>query len=121
MKLSKLSLRDQIAIRALPGILARFDTRGPRMAARRAYASADKMLFHMDMRDHEIETLTRRAEKAEASVSSLLNMNEDGKFGVRVALSEIWEFLGVKNQTAAMQTLNFWRQIVELADPEVLK
>lgn len=45
------------------------------------------------------------AEKLEIRVSVLLNMNEDGQFAPRAALSDIWEFLGVNNQTAAMEIL----------------
>ena len=55
------------------------------------------------IQDHKAKAA--EAEKLEIRVDALLNMNEDGQFPARVALLQIWEFLGVNNQTAAMQKL----------------
>lgn len=52
------------------------------------------------------------AEKLEIQVSVLLNMNEDGQFGPRTALMQIWEALGVKDQTAAMQQLEQMKSMI---------
>lgn len=54
------------------------------------------------------------AEKIETKISVLLNMNEDGNFTVRVALMQIWEALGVKDQTAAMQKLRDLQEGVKI-------
>lgn len=94
MKINDLPLRDQIAIAALPGILSRPNITDGRWAARSAYRAADGMLLRMMVNAHEIRELTQRAEKAEIALEVLQSI-----------LAEIWEFLGVEGQTAAMAEL----------------
>ncbi len=60
----------------------------------------------------EINRLTLELQKAEVAVQMLRSMNEDGQFGARIALEQLWEELGVKHQTAAMAAL---RELRELA------
>jgi hypothetical protein len=104
-----LTLRDYFAAQALIGQLSFKRSTVGSETAWAAYKMADAMLARREkdgqLRDHEIENLTRRADKAEAQVSLLLNMNEDGQFAARAALSQIWEFLGTKDQTSAMRML----------------
>jgi hypothetical protein len=103
MKLSELSYREWIAIEALRGTAAS-DVPADSLVAF-AFGIADEFLAACGKRNQEIEILRQRAEKAETRVSVLLNMNEDRQLPARVALSQIWERLGVDNQTAAMQAL----------------
>jgi hypothetical protein len=118
MKLSELSFADHAAVEILPALVRHFSYLGDRPeveAVRYAYRLADALAIERDtrnaVRDHEREQLRLRVERAETSVSVLLNMGED--FAARVALCEIWEFLGVKNQTAAMQLLRDWKDATE--------
>ena len=113
MKMSSLSFADYVAIEALTALipLSRFFTEDPEQdMARVAYKHADALDAERKRRDgivdHDREALERRLAKAENSVSVLLNMNEDGNFAPRVALSDIWELLGAKNQTDAMAKLH---------------
>lgn len=53
-----------------------------------------------------------KTESLHTTIQVLRNMNEDGQFGARIALEQIWKFLGVQNQTAAMDAL---RELRELA------
>ena len=103
MKLSELSYREYIALEVFPTIIAR--THVDELAARRAFSAADAFLREVGKENDKVASAERRAEKVEAQVSLLLNMNEDGNFASRVALLEIWEFIGVDNQTAAMEAL----------------
>lgn len=50
----------------------------------------------------------READKTESlhtTISVLRNMNEDGQFGARIALEQIWELLHATNQTQACENL----------------
>lgn len=107
MKLSELSYREYIALEVL-GPIASMGNMNYGDAVEKAFGVANAFLRHVGKHDDKIKALTLRAERAEASNSILLNMGEDGKFSVRVALKEIWEVLGAKNQTEAMEALRSW-------------
>lgn len=104
MKLSELSYRDYIAIEVLPGIVGRYSVTKSSDAAQKAYRVADAMLVEAGKRDHELEELRERAEKAERTLE-ILRPTAPEDFILRVALDEIWLALGVNNQTVAMQKL----------------
>lgn len=78
MKLTELSFADMAALEIMPAVAARisfFGPHGPADAARFAYEHADALAKERDRRNdiynHEIETLTRRAETAERTVEIL--------------------------------------------------
>lgn len=98
MKLSELSYREYIALEALPGFVAQGML--DRDAAFRAFGLADEFLKRAGREHDKIASIKRECDKLEARVSLLLNMGED--FAARVALLQIWETLGAKNQTEAM-------------------
>lgn len=102
MKFSELSYREYIALEVLP-VLA--DKINAQSAVAQAFLAADAFLKECGKENDNLAAAKRRAEKAETSVSILLNMNEEGNFTPRVALLQIWEFLGVEDQAAAMQKL----------------
>lgn len=112
MKLSELSLRDYIAMEVFPSLVGKMLDKD---AAWRAFTAADEFLKRAgrehELARHEIDSANRRAEKAEAQNSLLFNM--DDNFGPRVALTSIWEFLGVDNQTAAMTQLQEMKGMIE--------
>ena len=98
MKLSELSFREYIALEAI-GHLA--GTMPDKDAALRAFTLADEFLKRAGREYDKIAEIKRECDRLEAQVSLLLNMG-----GIeRIALLELWEFLGVNNQTAAMQKL----------------
>lgn len=104
MKLSELAPREHIALEVLPALVAT-GTMTAGDAAWQAFCAADAFLKRAGRENDKITQIKRECDKLEAQNSILLNMNEDGQFIYRVALLEIWEFLGVKDQTAAMEEL----------------
>lgn len=104
MKLSELSYREYIALEVLPAIVSRGEKRSSEQVLA-AFDVADEFLKRAGREHDKITEIKRECDKLEAQVSLLLNMNEDGNFAYRVALMEIWEFLGVRNQTEAMALL----------------
>lgn len=109
MKLSELSYRDYIAIDVVAHLAGKMPDKD---AAWRAYGVADAMLAAAGKRDHELEELRKRADKAERTLE-ILRPTAPEDFLLRVALDEIWLALGVNNQTAAMQEL---RGLLHLRD-----
>lgn len=105
MKLSELSRRDYIAIE----VLGHFANKMlDKQAVWRAYGLADAMIAYegQPKRDHEFEEMKTEAARLRTSNEILQGvLNEGDGFAARVALTQIWEFLGVTNQTAAMQML----------------
>lgn len=102
MKLSELSFREYIALEMIKTF---FGTMSDQDAALRSFEAADAFLKRAGREQDKIAEIKRECDKLETQVSILLNMNEDGNFAYRVALMEIWEFLGVRNQTEAMALL----------------
>ncbi len=111
MKFSELSYREYLAIDFLPAFMRHSAALGETTeqiaenTAKFAFAYADAFLRVAGQEYAKVAEAERRTEKAEAQVSLLLNMNEDGNIHLRIALLEIWEFIGVKDQTAAMEAL----------------
>ena len=107
MKLSDLSLREYIAIECLPAAVQRYGDANTAADAAFHYADSFVSAFEScrEKTQHEIDTLRLRMERAEASYSLLVNHMTSKDASAWIALSQIWEFLGVKNQTAAMQML----------------
>ncbi len=125
MKLSELSFREYIALEVLPSIItvtaagqhnpgtgySSGDEFGASVDARiclDAFRMADAFLKRAGREHDKVAEIQRKCNKLEAQNSLLLNMNEDGQFGARVALLEVWEFLGVDNQTDAMTQIREW-------------
>lgn len=110
MKLSELSYREYLAIEFLPAFMRHSAALGQTEAeiaentARYAFVYADAFLRVVDREDHRLATAYMNEKRANEQVSLLLNMN-NGDFAPRVALLEIWETLGVTNQSAAMEKL----------------
>lgn len=115
MKLSDLSLRDHIAIEALPAVI---QTRAgdPPMKhlsmeeyfARKAFKISDAMITEMGKYDEILLSLQKRAEIAETTLEILRPewMKPEHKdFIASIALTELWDLLDVHNQTAAIQKL----------------
>jgi hypothetical protein len=100
MKLSELSFREYIALEALPAFAG---TMLDKDAAWRAFSLADQFLKRAGREHDKIASIKRECDKLEIQNSLLLNMGEDP--ASRIALLQIWEFLGVKNQTEAMDRL----------------
>jgi hypothetical protein len=120
MKFSELSFADAAALEVFPALVSqsRFFGENPEAAmAKCAYAHADALSAERDRRNNLrgriVEALRLRAERAEASAALLRNMNEDGQFGPRVALEQLWEMLGVDNQTAAAQRLRTMKTAID--------
>ena len=116
MKLSEISYRDYIAIEALC-VVRQISDKSPkdlaRETAKRAYLIADAMLEHAGKYENRVKHAEARAEKAETSVAVMLGMNGEKDFHARVALKEIWEALGVDNQTHCMAAI---RALVQQAE-----
>lgn len=121
MKLSELSRRDYIAIEvvgdiaqltlkamaALPGAEFNADTAFP-IIAEKAYQLADAMIAYEGKPEWaaRYEEMKVDIERLQRSNEILQSMNAEGPdWSARIALEQIWEFLGVNNQTAAMQML----------------
>jgi hypothetical protein len=111
MKLSELSMREYIALEVLPGFVAQGML--DRDAAFRAFGLADEFLKRAGREHDKIASIKRECDRLEAQNSLLLNIGEPGNFGPRVALLEIWELLGAKNQTEAMDTLRSWNEATQ--------
>lgn len=119
MKLSELSRRDYFALDILNGLCSTMPadlleeisngTRGGAPYVNTAYALADKMLEVQEATDRRVEHAEERATKAEQKFDALqsihVNMQGEGFAGARIALTEIWEFLEVDNQTECMALL----------------
>lgn len=99
MKLSELSYREYIALEVLPTFVGKLPDKD---AAWRAFQIADQFMKCAGREHDKIAEIKRECDKLETQNSLLLNMNEDGNFPARVALLQIWELLGAKNQTEAM-------------------
>lgn len=102
MKLSELSYREYIALEVISAIVARGGMSFGD-AAKKAFGTADAFLKECGKNRDEIAEIKRECDRLETQVSVLLNMGED--FAARVALTQIWEELGVSNQTDAMAAL----------------
>jgi hypothetical protein len=104
MKLSELSYREYVALEVLPAFAGSTDDKD---AVCRAFGVADSFLSAVGKTEDRVKHLEDRATRAEAKFDTLqsihVNMGED--FGSRIALTEIWEFLGATNQTEAMSRL----------------
>lgn len=105
MKLSELSRRDYIAIE----VVGRFaHPHVPEaQAVKSAYAVADAMIAYAGQpaRDHELEDLRNSVAALRRSNEVLRNLVPHTEKAATIALEQIWEFLGVSSQTAAMQML----------------
>lgn len=112
MKLSELSYREYIALEALPPLVGKISDTD---AVWRAFSVADAFLKHAgrqnELATHRIGEQTRRAEAAEATVE-LLRFNAKGQIVPQIALDQIWKFLGVSDQAAAMEVLRQMRFVV---------
>jgi hypothetical protein len=106
MKLSDLSKRDYIAIEVVGHFVANpfFDAK---KMTECAYTLADAMIAHAGApaRDHELEELRASTASLQRSNEVLRNLVPHTERAATIALEQIWEFLGVNNQTAAMQML----------------
>jgi hypothetical protein len=113
MKLSDLSMREYLAIEFIPAFMrhsAALGTSEENIAdntIRYGFLYADAFLRAVGRQDARVKHAEDRAEKAETAVSVMLGMN-GYDFHAKIALKEIWEFLGVANQTAAMEKLHDW-------------
>lgn len=111
MKLSEISYREYLAIEFLPAFMRYQSTLGQseneiaERTARYAFLYADAFLRVAGRENDRVAHAEARAEKAETSVAVMLGMNGEKDFHARVALKEIWELLGVDNQTDAMEKL----------------
>lgn len=111
MKLSDLPLRDQIALEVLPGIISAGCTH-PSRAVSLAYETADIMITQIKDYRCRIKEAEKLAAEAETRLEVMRAYKFDGPdFSARIALIEIWEILGVNNQTHAMQDL---RNMIEI-------
>lgn len=100
MKLSDISYREYIAIKVFPQLVgSMLDNE----AVWRAFGAADAFLKQAGKEYDKVLQAEQRAEKAETTISVLLNMDKD--FGLRTALLQLWEMLGSDNQTLAVQRL----------------
>lgn len=110
MKLKDLPLRDWIALEAVPGVLAAGFVK-PVDAADRAYDIADAMLVKIEAYQCRIADAERRAREAKTELEVVRGYRFDTPdFSAKIALTQIWDALGVSDQTAAMQKL---RQITQ--------
>lgn len=104
MRLSDLSYREYIALEVLPSCAATYPDKD---AIWRAFGLADAFMKYVGKENDKIAAAEQRAIDAETKFDVLqsihVNMGED--FAARIALTDIWEFLGVNNQTQAMQAL----------------
>ena len=110
MKLSELSKREYIAIEALSVLRHISDISPETLAeetAKRAYLIADAMLKQTGLHEDRVKHAEDRAAQAETKFETLqsIHVNMGEGFGARIALTDIWELLGVNNQTAAMEKL----------------
>jgi len=108
MKLSELSYREYIALEVLPSFAAKYLDKD---AVWRAFGLADTFMKHAGKENDKIFRAEQRAIEAETKFETLqsihVNMGED--FSARIALTQIWEFIGVDNQTEAMEVLRLRR------------
>lgn len=107
MKLTELSKRDYIAIEVARGFVSLNFPDTDKWAVKRAYAFADAMIAHESQpaRDREVEDLRKSVDALRTSNEVLRNLIPHNERAATTALEQIWEFLGVTNQTAAMQML----------------
>lgn len=113
MKLSELSLREYIAMEVFPSIIADPGKyKSSNEAAWLAFAHADAFLKHAGREHDKIAEIKRECDRLEIQNSRLLNIGDTRPRG---ALAEIWEFLGVDNQTAAMAALASMKVAGELS------
>lgn len=116
MKLSDMPIRDFYALEIIKGIVARDQTHHPTTQVSQAYDVADALLKFQAgenaLRDHEMAALRKRAEEAERTLEILRPAWAQGWTSDSVAaqasataLGEIWNLIGVKDQTAAMARL----------------
>lgn len=113
MKLSEISYREYLAIEFLPAFMRYQSALGSsekeiaESNARYAFVYADAFLRVAGQENDRIAQAEKRAADAETKFEVLqsihVNMGED--FASRIALAQIWELLGVDNQTAAMLKL----------------
>lgn len=105
MKLKDLPLRDWIALEAVPGVLAAGHIK-PVDATDRAYDIADAMLVKIDAYQCRIADAERRAREAQTELEVVRGYKFDTPdFSAKIALTQLWDALGVRDQTAAMQKL----------------
>lgn len=108
MKLSELSYREYIALEVVPSFAGKISDSD---AVRRAFGVADLFLKQCGKHTDKVAAMEARAVKAETALEVLqsihVNMGED--FASRIALTDIWEFLGAKSQTQAMEVLRLWK------------
>lgn len=105
MKLSDLSKRDYIAIEVVGHFVDPHVSHA--QATKSAYDLADTMVAYAGQpaRDHEVADLRKAVDSLRTSNEILRNLVPHTEKAATVALEQIWEFLGVNNQTAAMQML----------------
>jgi len=96
MKLSDLSPREHIALEVYPSLVATGKLTANE-AAWLAFGHADAFLKRVGRENDKVAEIKREC--------------DGGDFTARVALTQIWELLGVDNQTAAMAKL---RDMVEV-------
>jgi len=106
MKLSELSYREYLAIEVFPRFVGSMPDSE---AAWRAFGAADAFLKRAGTEQDKITAAEKRAAEAEQALEVMrdyifLDINGT-TLSDRVALTSIWDMLGVSNQTAAMQKL----------------
>jgi hypothetical protein len=101
-----ISLRDFFAGQALIGQMSFKRSTIGSETAWAAYKMADAMLARREkdgrLRDHEIETLTRRAQTAELKLAVIQE-------AIGNALSEIYRLLGAENHAQAVAAIEILR------------
>lgn len=121
MKLSEISYREYLAIEFLPAFMRYQSALGnsekeiAENNARYAFLYADAFLRVAGQENDRIAQAEKRAADAETKFEVLqsihVNMGED--FASRIALTQIWESLGVDNQTHCMVAI---RALVQQAE-----
>ena len=108
MKLADLSYREYIALEVLPSFAGHI---ADDEAAWRAFGVADAFLKRCGKEQNKIKEAEERAKLADLRCVVLSDQlshvmsKSDGDFAASIALRSIWDFLGVTDQTAAMQML----------------
>ena len=111
MKLSELSKRDYIAIEVVGNFAHHMLDK---QAVWRAYGLADAMIAYegQPARDHELTDLRKSVEALQRSNEILRHLVPHTEKAATIALEQIWGYLGVTNQTAAMTVLETWKSDV---------
>ena len=109
MKLSELSYREYLAIEFLPALMRHYSALGDNeteiaeRTAHYAFLYADAFLRVVGKYHDEVAEAHQRAFRAETAADVLRSMDSD--VPRRVALEELWQMLGVTNQTMAISKL----------------